>query len=100
MKPIESHLADQINTNDKRTASSAGVTEVVRRMISQRSIRGEVTEHTDLQEVGLTSLDMVELVLSIECAFDVQIPEARITLANFRSIAAIEALLSLLRAQH
>jgi acyl carrier protein len=82
-------------------ASNGGVTEVVRRMLSERSITGELTEDADLRDVGLTSLDMVDLVLSVECAFDVRIPEAQITPANFRSIAAIDALLSTLRgAQH
>ena len=80
---------------------TGGVTDVVRRMLIERSIDSELTEDADLRDVGLTSLDMVDLVLSVECAFDVQIPEAQITPANFRSIAAIDALLSTLRtAQH
>ena len=80
---------------------TGGVTDVVRRMLIERSIKSELTEDADLRDVGLTSLDMVDLVLSVECAFDVQIPEAQITPANFRSIAAIDALLTTLRsAQH
>jgi acyl carrier protein len=80
---------------------TGGVTDVVRRMLIERSIESELTEDADLRDVGLTSLDMVDLVLSVECAFDVQIPEAQITPANFRSIAAIDALLGTLRtAQH
>jgi acyl carrier protein len=78
--------------------SSGGVTEVVRRMLMERSIDGTVTADADLREIGLTSLDMVDLVLSVECAFDLQIPEAQITPANFRSISAIDALVSTLRA--
>lgn len=83
-----------------RTVSNADVTELVRRILSERSIAGEVTEQADLRDVGLTSLDMVDLVLSVECAFNLRIPEAQITPANFRSIAAIDALLSRLRAEH
>jgi acyl carrier protein len=77
---------------------SGGVSEVVRRMLLERSIDGTVTPDADLREVGLTSLDMVDLVLSVECEFDLQIPEAQITPANFRSIATIDALVSALRA--
>ena len=77
--------------------SSSGVTEVVRRMLVERSIGGTVSADADLREIGLTSLDMVDLVLSVECAFDLQIPEAQITPANFRSIAAIDALVNTLR---
>jgi acyl carrier protein len=78
-------------------ASTGGVTEVVRRMLLERSIGGAVTADADLREIGLTSLDMVDLVLSVECEFDVQIPEAQITPANFRSISAIDALVNALR---
>ena len=80
-----------------RAASNSGVTELVRRMLRERSIAGELKEEADLREVGLTSLDMVDLVLSVERAFDLQIPEAQITPANFRSIATIGALLDTLR---
>ena len=78
-------------------ASTGGVSEVVRRMLVERSIAGTVTPDADLREIGLTSLDMVDLVLSVECEFDLQIPEAQITPANFRSIAAIDALVNALR---
>jgi acyl carrier protein len=78
-------------------AAAGGVIEVVRRMLLERSIDGTVTADADLREIGLTSLDMVDLVLSVECAFDLQIPEAQITPANFRSISAIDALVSTLR---
>jgi acyl carrier protein len=79
------------------TAAARGVADVVRRMLLERSIDGTVTADADLREIGLTSLDMVDLVLSVECAFDLQIPEAQITPANFRSIAAIDALVNTLR---
>jgi acyl carrier protein len=74
-----------------------GVTEVVRRILIERSINGTVTADDDLREIGLTSLDMVDLVLSVESEFDLQIPEAQITPANFRSISAIDALVISLR---
>jgi acyl carrier protein len=70
---------------------------VVRRMLLERSIDLAVSPEEDLTNIGLTSLDMVELVLSIESEFDVSIPETHITPANFRSISAIDRLLSALR---
>jgi acyl carrier protein len=91
----KSNTATAISAN---AAAGGGVTEVVRRMLMERSIDGTVTADADLREIGLTSLDMVDLVLSVECAFDLQIPEAQITPANFRSISAIDALVSTLRA--
>ena len=40
----------------------------------------------------------VKLMLAIEAAFDIAIPDAELTPENFRSIAAIEALVERLRA--
>ena len=40
----------------------------------------------------------VKLMLAVEAAFDVAIPDAELTPENFRSIAAIEALLERLLA--
>jgi acyl carrier protein len=66
-------------------------------MLAARSIDRRVTADTDLRDIGLTSLDMVDLVLSLERELSLEIPEAHITPANFRSISAIDALLATLR---
>jgi acyl carrier protein len=89
---VKSNAARSMNM-----VATGGVTEVVRRMLAERSIHGTVAVDADLREIGLTSLDMVDLVLSVECEFDLQIPEAQITPANFRSISAIDALVNALR---
>lgn len=66
-------------------------------MLAERSIHATVTADADLREIGLTSMDMVDLVLSVEAELDVHVPEAQITPANFRSIGAIDALVAKLR---
>lgn len=81
----------------KISAANCSVSDVVRRMLAARSINGTVAADADLRDIGLTSLDMVDLVLTVESEFDVQIPEAHITPANFRSISTIDALLASLR---
>ena len=48
----------------------------------------------NLIDIGLTSVDMVNLMLAVEAEFDVMIPPSEITPENFRSIATIEALIS------
>jgi acyl carrier protein len=68
------------------------VSAVVHRMLSDRSITRTVGADDDLRQAGLSSLDMVNLVLTIEAEFDVRIPEVDITPANFRSIALISKL--------
>jgi len=45
-----------------------------------------------LDDAGLTSLGMVDLMLAIEAEFDLTIPGSLLIPDNFRSIAAIEAL--------
>ena len=52
----------------------------------------------DLYEAGLTSMATVKLMLAIEAAYNVAIPDAELTPENFRSIATIEALLERLLA--
>ena len=73
------------------------ITAVVRRLLGERSITRAFTAQEELRDVGLTSLDMVNLVLAVESELDVVIPEAEITPANFRSVATIEALVTGLR---
>jgi acyl carrier protein len=45
-----------------------------------------------LSDLGMTSIKMVNLMLSIEMEFDLTIPQAEITPENFESIATMEAL--------
>lgn len=65
---------------------------MVNRMLSERSLRFPAFPDDDLRTLGLSSLDMVNLVLAVESEFDVSIPDADITPARFRSIATIAAL--------
>ena len=58
----------------------------------------KLARDADLREAGLTSMATVKLMLAIEAAYDVAIPDAELTPENFRSIATIEALLERLPA--
>jgi acyl carrier protein len=73
------------------------ITELVRRILADRSISRPFTAQDDLREVGLTSLDMVNLVLAVEAELGVGIPEAEITPGNFRSVASIDTMVIGLR---
>ena len=70
------------------------VSDVVQRALIERSIPLVAAPDDDLREVGLSSLDMVMLVLSIEAEFDVTFDEQEIAPRNFRSIAAISRLIA------
>ena len=73
---------------------------VVQRLLAERSINRVVGADDDLRVVGLSSLDMVSLVLSVEEEFGLMVPEAGITPANFRSITAISRLVESLATKH
>ena len=72
------------------------ITALVNRLLAERSLRFPAFPDDDLRSVGLSSLDMVNLVLSVEAEFGVSIPDADITPAQFRSIATIATLVTAL----
>jgi acyl carrier protein len=81
-----------------RTNSSATerVSALVRQFLTKRSVDRTVGREDDLTESGLSSLDIVNLMLAVEAEFDVKIPDRDMTPANFRTIARIDALVATL----
>jgi acyl carrier protein len=79
-----------------RTMPSDKAIDVVQRFLREHSISRPVSSDEDLREAGLSSLDMVNLVLSVEAELDITIPDNAITPANFRSISAISGLVATL----
>jgi len=72
--------------------SEERVTVLVRRLLAKRAIARAVAADDDLGASGLSSLDIVSLMLSVEAEFGVKIPDRQMTPANFRTIARIDAL--------
>ena len=77
-----------------RTQPSAAdrIATLVQPLLAKRGIAREAEPEDNLTEIGLSSLDIVNLMLAVEAEFDIKIPDADTTPANFRSIARIEAL--------
>jgi acyl carrier protein len=73
---------------------SERVNALVRASLAKRSIDRPIGRDDDLGENGLSSLDLVNLMLAVEAEFDLKIPERDMRPANFRSIARIEALVT------
>jgi len=67
--------------------------EMVSAMLLKNSVTRPVSVDDQLSAAGLTSLDMVNLMIALEAEFDVTIPGSEITPANFRSIVTIEKLI-------
>jgi acyl carrier protein len=73
-------------------AEDSRVLTIVQGLRARRSLSGPIALDQPLSEVGLTSLDMVGLMLGVEAAFDVEIPQADMTPENFRTVGSIERL--------
>ena len=79
-------------------SSKNRVVDLVSQILARRSINRPVSDHDDLRECGLSSLDLVNLMLAVETEFDVKIPDKDMTPSNFRSVSKIDALVNALRA--
>ncbi len=68
------------------------VAALMRGFLTKRWIDRSVGRDDDLSASGLSSLDMVNLMLAVEAEFDLKIPDRQMTPSNFRSIACITQL--------
>ncbi len=61
-------------------------------ILAQNESATQVAPDTRLADAGMTSMDMVNLMLGIESEFDIALPQADITPDNFQTIETIERL--------
>jgi acyl carrier protein len=66
---------------------------LVKAILEQNAMATEVDTESRLVDVGLTSMDMVNLMLGVEAEFDFTIPQSEITPENFQSIRALELMI-------
>ena len=66
---------------------------LVQSILKQNAIAAEVHPESRLVDVGLTSMDMVNLMLSVEAEFDFTIPQDQITPENFQSVKTLELMI-------
>ena len=67
---------------------------LVTAILRQNAITAEVQSDSRLVDVGLTSMDMVNLMLSVEAEFDFTIPQSEITPENFQSVKTLELMIA------
>jgi acyl carrier protein len=67
---------------------------LVKSILKQNAIAADPQPATLLVDVGLTSMDMVNLMLAIEAEFDFTIPQAEITPENFQSVETLNRLVA------
>jgi acyl carrier protein len=66
---------------------------LVKAILEHNSIAFEVDSESRLVDVGLTSMDMVNLMLGAEAEFDFTIPQSEITPENFQSVKTLELMI-------
>jgi len=79
-----------------RTGNSSAdrVARLVRELLAKSAIDKPVGHSDSLTEIGLSSLDIVNLMLGVEAEFAIKIPDREMTPSNFASIAQIDQLIS------
>ena len=86
-------------TNGKLSMQAVGadvqdrILALVETILKQNSIAVQVDPESRLVDVGLTSMDMVNLMLGVEAEFDFTIPQPEITPENFQSIRTLELMI-------
>jgi acyl carrier protein len=68
------------------------VMSLVERVLERSPGTAPLPRGVRLNELGMSSMKMINLMLAIEVEFDLAIPQADITPDNFESIASVEAL--------
>jgi acyl carrier protein len=66
---------------------------LVKTILEQNAMTAEVDAESRLVDIGLTSMDMVSLMLAVEAEFDFTIPQFEITPENFQSVRALELMI-------
>jgi acyl carrier protein len=69
------------------------ILDLVKAILKQNAIAVEVDPESRLVNVGLTSMDLVSLMLGVEAEFDFTIPQSEITPENFQSVKTLEVLI-------
>ena len=63
---------------------------LIKAILAQSGITTDLSPEARLVDIGLTSMDMVNLMLSVEAEFDFTIPQDLITPENFQSVDTLE----------
>ncbi len=66
---------------------------LVKSILEQNAITAQVDPESRLVDVGLTSMDMVNLMLGVEAEFDFTIPQSEITPENFQSVKTLQLMI-------
>ena len=84
-------------TSDHLPLAADRIAALVRAILEKRGVTRPVGRDDALSDCGISSLDMVNLMLAVETEFELKIPDREMTPTNFRTVARIEVLVEKLR---
>lgn len=70
------------------------IIKLVKGILEQNALPADITPQAKLVDAGLTSMDMVNLMLGVEAEFDFTIPQSEITPENFQSVETLERMVA------
>ena len=70
------------------------IIKLVKGILEQNALTADVASSMNLADAGLTSMDMVNLMLGVEAEFDFTIPQTEITPENFQSVETLERMVA------
>ncbi|UQD72788.1 acyl carrier protein [Bradyrhizobium japonicum] len=70
------------------------IIKLVKGILEQNSLTADIAPQAKLVDAGLTSMDMVNLMLGVEAEFDFTIPQSEITPENFQSVETLERMVA------
>ncbi|MCD0420492.1 phosphopantetheine-binding protein [Rubrivivax sp. JA1024] len=80
------------------TAVESRILALVESILAQNGLAGGIQRNTSFGDAGLTSMEMVNLMLAVEAEFDMTLPQSEITPENFTSVDTVARLV--LRRRH
>ncbi len=67
---------------------------LVKSILAANGGKAELTPERGLAEIGLTSMDMMTLMLGVEAKFNMMIPAEFLTPENFHSVVSMEKMIT------
>ena len=86
-------MQDLIEMQDLSASVQNRVLSVVRNILEQNDITVDLHPESRLVDIGLSSMDMVALMLKVEAEFDFIIPQPQISPENFQSVKTLELMI-------
>jgi acyl carrier protein len=69
------------------------VLSVIKSILESNDVTADVQPDSHLVDIGLSSMDMVALMLRVEAEFEIMLPQCEITPENFKSVRTLETVI-------